>query len=65
MQVYKISSDKFRLDLSRNELIAISNCINEAVNGLDIREKFATRVGSDVKSVEEIHDQILAALDSP
>jgi hypothetical protein len=64
MQVNKISEKKFRLDVSRDELTAISNCINEAVNGLHIQE-FATRVGSDLKRVEEIHDQILAALDSP
>ena len=64
MQSYKISTSKFRLDLSRDELIVISNYMNEAMNALCV-EEFSTRIGSEMKDVETLHDQILSALDTP
>jgi transcriptional regulator of heat shock response len=63
MRVSRNGADQFDLELSRDELRAISNCMNEALHGLYI-EEFSTRVGADQKTVESIHDQILRELRS-
>jgi hypothetical protein len=64
MRTHKIAADTFHLDLSREEFVAISNCMNEAMNALR-SEEFAIRVESDIKVVELLQDQLLAMLDAP
>lgn len=63
MRVSRNSADRFDLRLSRDELRAISNCMNETLHGLYV-EEFSTRVGADRKTVESIHDQFLRELRS-
>ena len=55
------SGDGFMIRLSARELSAISNCINEARECVDI-EEFHTRIGAHEQTVKEIHHQILKAL---
>lgn len=55
------NGDGFIIRLSDSELSAISNCINEARECVDI-EEFHTRIGAYEQTVKEIHHRILEAL---
>jgi hypothetical protein len=63
MIIYKVGENEFDLKLSRNEIVAVSNCINEVRNAIILPE-FQTRIGLDEESVRTLHRQILAALDA-
>ena len=63
MVISPINQDLFRLELSRTELITMSNCLNEASSGLYLQE-FHSRIGVDKEDVKKLIDQILAALDA-
>lgn len=50
----------FRLNVSRDELLAISNCMNEALEFVP-RPSFQTRVGVSRSDVLNLHTDLVAA----
>jgi hypothetical protein len=61
MIISKKSDDQFQIILSRIEIIAINNCINDVRTEIYI-EEFETKIGLDEETVGTIHRQILTAL---
>ena len=51
MRVDRLADDKFRLDVSREELGTLGNCLNEVCNGIELSE-FQTRVGVSREEVQ-------------
>ena len=64
MQMKEVKANGARVLLTANELLMISNALNEVCNGLDLPE-FATRMGVEraevlslLKAVGAIYDEI-------
>jgi len=62
MKIDKVGENQFRLDLSSDELISISNCLNETIEAIDEFE-FQTRVGVDLDNISSLIKLMHAALD--
>jgi hypothetical protein len=62
MKIDKVGENQFRLDLSSDELISISNCLNETIEAIDEFE-FQTRIGVDLDNISSLLKSMHAALD--
>jgi hypothetical protein len=51
--------------VSRDELIAINNALNEVCNGIQIEDfEFQTRLGSDRSVLRDLLDEVAGIIDS-
>lgn len=57
MNAIKISSDKITLELSRDELGAFANALNEVCNGIEVPE-FGTRMGIQLEEANAILESL-------
>lgn len=65
MNVVLNSSERALVSLSRDELLAMNNALNEICNGLHIDDRdFETRVGINRSAVAELLAEVGAALDA-
>lgn len=55
------SLNRFVIELDRDELVVLSNALNEACDAIDDSE-FSTRLGSSRAAVESLLDQINQAV---
>jgi|EndMetStandDraft_5_1072996.scaffolds.fasta_scaffold1071487_1 hypothetical protein len=60
MMIDRMPNDRFALFLTVEELIALSNCLNEVCHGIELFE-FETRVGASKEKVAAMLDTILVA----
>ena len=60
MTVNRISNNEFSVSMTRDELIALGNCLNKVCNGIELFE-FETRVGASREEVGRMLDKILVA----
>lgn len=63
MKVLKKNSDSFILECSRDELILLSNALNNIPQAVD-EEEYTTLIGATKFDTDKIQDMLLEALDS-
>lgn len=64
MNIVLNSSERALLSLTRDELVAINNALNEVCNGVHISDRdFQTRLGVDRSFVATLLEEISAAFD--
>ena len=63
MAVIRVAHDRFELDVSKDELTTLKNCMNEALDSLG--DDFAIRVGATREEVIELVELLIAELSSP
>jgi hypothetical protein len=63
MTQVKLALPTATIELSPSELVILVNALNEVCNGLDIAE-FATRIGSDRKTAEQLLAEMRSVADS-
>jgi hypothetical protein len=54
-----MDADKYEILLTSDEMMIITNCMNEVCNGIDVPE-FSTRIGAEKDEVESMLDSLLA-----
>ena len=64
MKIEKGASDLFIIEIARDDLRIINNCINDAIDLISSKE-FGTRVGATLEEAEALLDIIQGALRKP
>jgi len=59
MDAKRMDADKYEILLTSDEMMIITNCMNEVCNGIDVPE-FSTRIGAEKDEVESMLDSLLA-----
>jgi hypothetical protein len=54
MKIRSFDSATAEMSLTREELIAINNALNEVCNGIELQGEFDTRMGCSVEEAREI-----------
>jgi hypothetical protein len=58
MDAKRLDVNKYQIQFAYDEMIIITNCLNEVCNGIDVHE-FSTRIGAERARVENILDGLL------
>lgn len=64
MKIEKGTPDLFVIEIARDDLRIINNCINDAIDLISPKE-FGTRVGATIEEAEALLDIIQGALRKP
>lgn len=62
MQITETTKHTVTVQLDREELVMVSNALNEICHGLDI-EEFSTRMGADKREVLKLLHAMSSAVD--
>ena len=59
MNAKRMAADKYEIQLTSDEMMIITNCINEVCNELSVPE-FHPKIGAERDQIESLLDRLLA-----